>query len=257
MLRSQALLRGTNLLRGVKGVFPKRYNPSTLTRIGSRGLSSTPPPPETPPSAVGGDSSSALRKLDYDEQDDYEFEEPKTFADKVKLYSKLGALWAFILSIGGFSAYMIYELLFSGVSPAKLYDEAFARLQHDETVKSQITGEDMRCYGRGGSESRRNQVDSFSYSEENDYPVSKRTRIRFNIEGKRGKALVYAEVSDNLPEGEKFVYLICQDKRTGKVLTVVDNRDRIQEATSANRNIEPSSFDKAKSSILSAIGGKK
>jgi len=112
----------------------------------------------------------------------------------------------------------------------------------------------MRCFGRGGNESRRNQVDSFSYTEENDRPVSKRTRIRFNIEGKKGKALVYAEVSDNLPEGEKFVYLICQDRRTGRVVTVVDNRDRIEELSIANANLEPSSLEKLKSSITGLVG---
>ena len=233
-------------------------------RVGiSRALSSTPPPPPPPTSSGEGGAataadgqSSQLRKLDYDEQDDYEFEEPKTFADKVRVYSKLSLQWMLILGIAGLSAYMVYELVFSGVSPTKLYDEAFARLQHDETVKSQITGEDMRCYGRGGSESRRNQVDSFSYTEENDRPVSKRTRIRFNIEGKKGKALVYAEVSDNLPEGEKFVYLIVQDRRTGRVLTVVDNRDRIDEASRNNASLEPSTIDKLKSSIVGLVGKK-
>lgn len=182
----------------------------------------------TPESAQSSQSQSQLKKLDYDEQDDYEFEEPKTLGDKIKFYGKSGLLMTLILSGLGCACYLAYELLFSGVSPNKLYDDAFAKLQYNEAVVAQITGEDMRCYGRGGSESRRNQVDSYSYIEENDRPVSKRTRIRFNIEGKRGKALVYAEVSDRLPEGEKFVYLICQDRRTGKVLTIVDNRERIE-----------------------------
>jgi len=231
-----------------------KLNP-TLSRLLSS--NSAPPPPPTAEqnsttatAATGSASSgSGIRKLDYDEQDDYEFEEPKTFADKVRVYSKLTAQWLFLLSLLGCASYMAYELLFSGVSPTKLYDDAFARLQHDETVKSQITGEDMRCYGRGGSESRRNQVDSFTYTEENDRPVSKRTRIRFNIEGKKGKALVYAEVSDNLPEGEKFVYLIVQDKRNGRVITLVDNRDRIAEESRLN---EPSTMDKAKSFLTSS-----
>ena len=206
-----------------------------------------PPPPATGEKAADESASTSLRKLDYDEQDDYEFEEPKTAGEKVRFYSKLFAQWMFLLSLAGLSGYMAYELIFSGVSPTKLYDDAFARLQHDEVVKSQITGEDMRCYGRGGSESRRNQVDSFAYVEENDKPSSRRTRIRFNIEGQRGKALVYAEVSDNLPDGEKFVYLICQDKRTGRVLTVVDNRDRIEEQSRLNASLPPSSLDQVKS----------
>lgn len=214
---------------------------------------STPPPtsesqvqPQAQAQASSGSGETQLRKLDYDEQDDYEFDEPKTMGEKIKFYSKLSVQWMFMMSLLGLASYMAYELIFSGVSPTKLYDDAFARLQYDETVKAQITGEDMRCYGRGGSESRRNQTDSFSYTEEAD--GSKRTRIRFNIEGKKGKALVFAEVSDRMPDGEKFVYLICQDKRTGRVLTVVDNRDRIEEEIK-NGTIERSSFDKAKTWI--------
>lgn len=195
-----------------------------------------------------GGNNSQLKKLDYDEQDDYEFEEPKTFGEKVKFYGKFAAQLAFMASLVGFAGYMAYELLFSGVSPTKLYDDAFAKLQYNEAVVAQITGEDMRCYGRGGSESRRNQVDSFSYTEEGDRPPTKRTRIRFNIEGKKGKALVFAEVADRLPEGEKFVYLICQDRRTGRVLTVVDNRDKIEALREAGQG-EISAFDKAKTFV--------
>lgn len=192
---------------------------------------------------------SQLKKLDYDEQDDYEFEEPKTFGEKVKFYGKFAAQMAMMVSLVGLAGYMAYELLFSGVSPTKLYDDAFAKLQYNEAVIAQITGEDMRCYGRGGSESRRNQVDSFSYTEEGDRPPTRRTRIRFNIEGKKGKALVFAEVADRLPEGERFVYLICQDRRTGRVLTVVDNRDKIEALAREAGEGELTAFEKAKNLV--------
>ena len=52
---------------------------------------------------------------------------------------------------------------------------------------------------------------------------SKRTRVRFNLEGQHGKAFVFAEVSKDMPSGE-FVYVMVQDKRNGRVITVVDNR---------------------------------
>ena len=46
------------------------------------------------------------------------------------------------------------------------------------------------------------------------------------MKGPKGQALVWAEVSDKLPDNQ-YVYLICQDKRTGRVVTVEDNRDRM------------------------------
>jgi len=52
---------------------------------------------------------------------------------------------------------------------------------------------------------------------------SKRTRVRFNVEGTHGNAFVFAEVSSDMPSGE-FVYILVQDKRDGRVMTVEDNR---------------------------------
>lgn len=65
-------------------------------------------------------------------------------------------------------------------------------------------------------------MDSRQYEEDG----SKRTRIRFMVEGPRGKMRVWAEVSDKLLEG--YVFLICQDMQTGRVFTVVDNRDKLK-----------------------------
>ncbi len=46
------------------------------------------------------------------------------------------------------------------------------------------------------------------------------------MSGPRGKAIIYAEVSDKM-EGHEFVYLITKDGRTGRVHTVVDNRTKL------------------------------
>ena len=54
----------------------------------------------------------------------------------------------------------------------------------------------------------------------------KQYRVRFNLEGKFGKAFVFAEVSSDMPSGE-FVYVLVQDKANGRVFTVVDNRSRL------------------------------
>merc|ERR1711934_816086 len=55
---------------------------------------------------------------------------------------------------------------------------------------------------------------------------SKRTRVRFNIQGQYGSAFVFAEVSNKMSPGD-FVYVLVQDKRNGNVITVVDNRSAI------------------------------
>lgn len=52
----------------------------------------------------------------------------------------------------------------------------------------------MKAYGSGGgrNEGRRNNVESYTYVADDK---SNRTRIRFYLEGKRGKVIVWTEVS--------------------------------------------------------------
>lgn len=88
-------------------------------------------------------------------------------------------------------------------------------------------GDRIKTYGRdhgGKREGRRNFVEHTEYVDTET--GSKRTRVRFNLEGPNGNAFVFAEVSDNMPSGE-FVYLLVQDKRTGYVITIEDNRTKI------------------------------
>ena len=61
--------------------------------------------------------------------------------------------------------------------------------------------------------------------------------VRFNLEGKFGKAFVFAEVSSDMPSGE-FVYILVQDKANGRVFTVVDNRSKLAAARMAGGNKE-------------------
>ena len=100
-----------------------------------------------------------------------------------------------------------------------------------------MVGESMKAYGRDSgarSEGRRNFIDSYGYTAEDG---SKRMRVRFNIKGAKGRVLVWTEVSDRMPANE-YVYLVAQDQRTGKVLTVTDNRDRLEEEM--ENNADPS-----------------
>lgn len=64
-----------------------------------------------------------------------------------------------------------------------------------------------------------------SYDEPKDN--STRTRVRFNVKGPKGHCMVWAEVSNKMSDNE-YVYLICQDMRTGRVITIEDNRDRLE-----------------------------
>jgi hypothetical protein len=56
-----------------------------------------------------------------------------------------------------------------------------------------MTGDGMKAYGSGGgrNEGRRNNIESYMYEAADK---SNRTRIRFYLEGKRGKVIVWVEV---------------------------------------------------------------
>jgi hypothetical protein len=69
-----------------------------------------------------------------------------------------------------------------------------------------VTGESMRGYGRGAGDSRRYFIDSRKYTADDG---SQRFRVRFYVEGNKGKCTVWAEVSDRMANNE-FVYIICQ-----------------------------------------------
>ena len=107
----------------------------------------------------------------------------------------------------------------------------------------------MKAFGKdvGRSQGRRNHVDHREYRADDG---SKRTRIRFNVQGTKGQALVYAEVSDKMP-GNEFVYIICEDVRTRRVITMIDNRARLEAEAAAGGNKD------AKDAIAQFLGYKK
>jgi mitochondrial import inner membrane translocase subunit TIM21 len=95
------------------------------------------------------------------------------------------------------------------------------------------------CSDHGGHrEGRRNFVEHTEYTSPDD--GSKRTRVRYNIEGRFGNAFVFAEVSSELPDGE-FVYILVQDKSNGRTQTLVDNRPAMTAARLAGNNKEAGS----------------
>ncbi len=57
------------------------------------------------------------------------------------------------------------------------------------------------------------------------------------MEGQFDSAICFAEVSSDMASGE-FVYVLVQDKRSGRVITVVDNRAALTAKRLAGGNQE-------------------
>jgi len=117
------------------------------------------------------------------------------------------------------------ELLPTKMSPNSVFDKATAIIRQNREVQQRF-GDGFKTYGRdhgGHREGRRNFIEHTEYTSDDG---SKRTRVRFNLDGPYGQAFVFAEVSNDMPSGE-FVYILVQDKRNGQVITVQDNRSSL------------------------------
>ena len=154
--------------------------------------------------------------------------------------------WAAGLSLAAVCAYYIVrELLPSRMSPNSVFDAAFAVVSGDDRV-ARVYGEPIKGYGRdhgGHREGRRNFIENTPYVDEKD--GSKRLRVRFNIKGPYSEGFVFAEISDAT---EGFVYLMVQDKRTGRVITIHDNRLALQASAGIRSDAE-------RSALAGLIGG--
>lgn len=136
------------------------------------------------------------------------------------------------------------------MSPNRVFDRSFKTLREDPEVIRRY-GDSLKAYGRdhgGHREGRRNFVEHREYISEDD--GSKRTRVRYNVEGRFGNAFVFAEVSSDQPSGE-FVYILVQDKSNGRTHTVIDNRAAMTAARLAGSNKE------AKSAMSQLLTGSK
>lgn len=110
------------------------------------------------------------------------------------------------------------------MSPNRVFDRSLDVVRNDPDVKKRY-GDTIKGYGRdhgGHREGRRNFIEHTQYVDPDD-DKDKRTRVRYNIEGRFGTAFVFAEMSSKMEAGE-FVYILVQDKSNGRVHTVVDNR---------------------------------
>lgn len=135
--------------------------------------------------------------------------------------------WTSALAFASVCAYYIgKELSPTKMSPNAVFDSATSTIRENAEIQRRFGT--FKTYGRdhgGHREGRRNFVEHTEYNDEED--GSRRTRVRFNLEGQYGNAFVFAEVSKDMPKGE-FVYILVQDKRNGQVITVCDNRSALR-----------------------------
>jgi len=240
---------------------PDADAPSSSSSSSSSSSASSPPPPAGSDAAAGTAGEASTHKAEKvtdidrfndDEYDDYE--EPKTAGQKVRLYWILFVRLS-LLALGVVCvAYTAYELFPRRDSPNNLFSEVFDILRIHDDIKA-VTGDPMTAFGRDfgrNTEGRRNHVDSRKYKAEDG---SNRTRVRFNVKGPRGQFQVWAEVSDRMLNTE-FVFLIVQDVRTGRVITLHDNRERLEQEFLASGQAGGEG-DGVIASLLGTIGMKK
>ena len=116
----------------------------------------------------------------------------------------------------------IQDILPSSLSPTYVFNDALKIVSQDADVQ-RLLGPNIKGFGEDYGnmyEGRRNQISNFIYVDEDGM---KHCRIKFNVQGKLGRGVVYAEKSKEMGTGE-FLYLVYQDQRTGVVIGIIDNR---------------------------------
>ncbi|KAL3910616.1 MAG: hypothetical protein SGILL_007622, partial [Bacillariaceae sp.] len=162
-----------------------------------------------------------------------------TPGEKVVAATRL-SMWAGIFAFAAVCAYYIgKELIPTKMSPNTVFNSA-SKIVRDNPQVARQYGDSLKFYGKdhgGHREGRRNFIEHTEYTNEED--GSKRTRVRFNLEGQFASAFCFAEVSSEMSSGE-FVYILVQDKQTGRVITVMDNRAALTAQRLAGGNKETS-----------------
>jgi import inner membrane translocase subunit TIM21 len=175
-----------------------------------------------------------------------------TPGQKVVAASRLG-MWAGIFGFASVCAYYIgKELIPTKMSPNTVFNGASKKVREHPQVRRQY-GDSLKFYGRdhgGHREGRRNFIEQTQYTDPDD--GTKRTRVRFNLEGQFNSAFCFTEVSNDMKSGE-YVYILVQDKQTGRTITVVDNRAALTAKRLAGGNQQTSS---AMQQLLGGSGSK-
>ena len=203
---SRALLNGNAGLRLSQNNVSKQIMAPIISSVGLRFLSSQKEAPKD--NNNNGDDTKEI---------------VLTPGQKVAAASRL-TMWAGIFGFACACAYFIAkELIPTKMSPNSVFNKASAIVQEHSQVTLKY-GTKLKFYGKdhgGHREGRRNFIEHTQYTDPED--SSNRTRVRFNLEGQFDSAICFAEVSSEMASGE-FVYVLVQDKRSGRVITVIDNR---------------------------------
>ena len=103
-----------------------------------------------------------------------------------------------------------------------MFSDATKIVLEDPDVNRYLGG-NVKAYGKdfGGQRAgRRNWIENYIYEDEDGL---QHCRIKFNVEGNRGKGEIFAEKSKEMGPGE-FHYLVFVDGNTGAVVGIIDNR---------------------------------
>ncbi|CAB1097570.1 unnamed protein product [Ectocarpus sp. CCAP 1310/34] len=172
------------------------------------------------------------------EDADYE-PEPEEKISIVKTVAGLCVLGLVLAALGA----TVTELWPSHMAPQSIMSHAHDVFQADPDTANHF-GTPLKVYGRDNNrhrEGRRNFVEHVDHEDPID--KSKRTRVRFNVEGPHGHGMAYAEVSNKMESGE-WVYLCVQDLQTGHVITLHDNRALLMAQAQAGSDEEKNAFRK-------------
>lgn len=205
LLRLLHTQNGNAITRFHNNSISKQLLAPLVSTLGVRSLSS-----QEPPKNNDGDPSDTKEIV-------------LTPGQKVAAASRL-TMWAGIFAFACTCAYFIgKELIPTKMSPNSVFNGASKVIKNSSQVTIKY-GDSLKFYGKdhgGHREGRRNFIEHTQYNDPDD--GSKRTRVRFNMEGQFDSAICFAEVSNEMSSGE-FVYVLVQDKRSGRVITVIDNR---------------------------------
>lgn len=191
-----------------------------------------------------------IKRIEQEDDDYYDDFESSGSKNSWKRYVTYAFSFS-LLGLFGWAGYSLAQELFGRSSPNNLFSETFEKVRYNDEIIL-MTGSPMKAYGQDSgrrSEGRRNHVANRKYDGSDG---SKRTRIRYTVSGPKGKAIVYAEVSDRM-ENHEFVYLIVKHVRTGRVHTLEDNRDMLDEKSRSSGATEGDA--NPLSALLKGFGG--
>lgn len=124
--------------------------------------------------------------------------------------------------------FIVSELFPTRMSPNHVFNEALDVVRKDQRLQEAL-GTPIKGYGRDHGQKRTGRRNFVEHKKFKDEDEVNHTRIRFNAEGPRGKAVIYADVSENGGKDE-FYYLIVEVPRQKKKWAIQDNRPRVPRA---------------------------